>query len=53
MITRIRYRGGRLAGYPSRLHYFTDWLLDNERRGLIEIITADLGGSVDSEPISL
>ena len=52
MIIRIRYRGGRLAGYPSRLHYFTDWLLDNERRGLIEIITADLGGSVDSEPIS-
>jgi hypothetical protein len=52
MITRIRYRGGRLAGYPSRLHYFTDWLLDNEQRGLIEIITADLGGSVDSEPIS-
>ena len=52
MITRIRYRGGRLAGYPSRLHYFSDWLLDNEQRGLIEIITADLGGSVDSEPIS-
>ena len=52
MITRIRYRGGRLAGYPSRLHYFTDWLLDNEHRGLIEIITADLGGSVDPEPIS-
>ena len=52
MITRIRYRGGRLAGYPSRLHYFTDWLLDNEQKGLIEIITADLGGRVDAEPVS-
>lgn len=52
MITRIRYRGGRFGGYPSRLHYFTDWLLDNEDRGLIDIVTADLGGSVDPEPIS-
>jgi hypothetical protein len=52
LITRVRYRGGRLAGYPSRLHYFTDWLLDNEARGLIEIITADLGGSLDPGPIS-
>ena len=52
LITRVRYRGGRLAGYPSRLHYFTDWLLDNEDRGLIEIITADLGGSLDPGPIS-
>ena len=52
LIARVRYRGGRLAGYPSRLHYFTDWLLDNEDRGLIKIITADLGGSVDPGPIS-
>ena len=52
LLTRIRYRDGRLAGYSSRLHYFSEWLLDNEDRGLIEIITADLGGSVDPEPVS-
>lgn len=52
MIERIRYRDGRLAAYPSRLHYFTDWLRDNERRGLLALVTDDLGGVADVEPIS-
>ena len=52
MITRIRYRDGRLTGYPSRLHYFTDWLRDNERRGSVDLITEDLGGVVDPDPIA-
>lgn len=26
----LRYRQGLLEGYPSRLHYFTDWIRDNE-----------------------
>ena len=52
ILTRIRYRDGRLAGYPSRLHYFTDWLRDGERKGLVELITGELGGIVDPEPIS-
>lgn len=43
-LERIRYRGGRRDGYPSRLHYFTDWLRDNSRKGVIREITRDLGG---------
>ena len=43
-LERIRYRGGRRNGYASRLHYFTDWLLDNERRGIIRDVTRELGG---------
>ncbi|MFH2119608.1 MAG: N-acetylmuramoyl-L-alanine amidase-like domain-containing protein [Pseudomonadota bacterium] len=43
-LERIRYRGGRRNGYPSRLHYFTDWLRDNGRKGVIREITRDLGG---------
>ena len=39
-----RYRGGRLDGYASRLHYFPDWLLDNENRGRVRITTGALGG---------
>ena len=31
----LRYRGGIIDGYPSRLHYFTDWILDNTRKGII------------------
>jgi hypothetical protein len=52
MIERVRYRDGRLGGYPSRLHYFTEWLADNERRGVLDLITDDLGGVVDPEPIT-
>jgi hypothetical protein len=43
-LQRIRYRGGRLNAYPSRLHYFSDWLYDNEQKGLIEEITQRVGG---------
>ena len=40
----IRYRNGELNGYPSRLHYFTEWILDNQKKGLVKNITTDLGG---------
>ena len=39
-----RYRDGWLRGYCSRLHYFTEWLADNEDRGLVERLGDDLGG---------
>lgn len=41
-----RYRGGECTGdYLSRLHYLEDWLADNDRRGLVNDLTAQLGGS--------
>src|SRR5437879_288539 len=44
-IEQDRYRGGQCTGeYLSRLHYLEDWLYDNDRRGLIEDLTRDLGG---------
>jgi hypothetical protein len=43
--TFTRYRGGRLAGYASRLHYMSDWLADNERKGVVRVITRDLPGA--------
>jgi len=40
-----RYRGGECTGdYLSRLHYLEDWLYDNDRRGLVEDLTRQLGG---------
>ncbi len=44
VIENLRYRDGRNTGYCSRLHYTTDWLAENARRGNIEILTDDLGG---------
>ncbi len=43
-LERIRYRRGRLDGYASRLHYFTDWLYDNGRKGIIRDVTRTIGG---------
>ncbi len=40
----IRYRNGKMAGYCSRLHYFSEWSLDNVRKGLVKNITESLGG---------
>ena len=40
-----RYRGGQCTGeYLSRLHYLEDWLYDNDRRGLVDDLTRQLGG---------
>jgi hypothetical protein len=47
ILTLIRYRRGRIDGYPSRLHYFTDWILDNEAKGLVQEVTVELGGVED------
>ena len=43
-LTLIRYRGGTIDQYPSRLHYFTDWIYDNEKKGIIKDITKEIGG---------
>jgi Protein of unknown function (DUF1460) len=39
-----RYRQGILDGYCSRLHYFSDWINDNQKRSNVENITTKLGG---------
>ena len=43
-IARMRYRGGAMNGYGSRLHYFTEWIADNEARGTLRDVTQDAGG---------
>ena len=35
MLRTLRYRGGKIDGYPSRLHYFSDWILDKVSMGLV------------------
>ncbi|MEO8512786.1 MAG: N-acetylmuramoyl-L-alanine amidase-like domain-containing protein [Ignavibacteria bacterium] len=43
-LKKIRYRNGQLDGYASRLHYFCDWIYNNEDKGIVKNITADIGG---------
>lgn len=42
----IRYKNGKLEGYTSRLHYFSEWIADNQTKGLVNNITAEIGGSI-------
>lgn len=41
----IRYRDGIINGYPSRLHYFSDWIYNNVSKGIVEDITEQIGGT--------
>lgn len=50
-LRHIRYRDGELTGYPSRLHYFSEWISDNEAKGVLDNITQDLGGVRDTTGI--
>ena len=34
-LRKIRYRNGKV-GYPTRLHYFSEWISDNTRMGFVE-----------------
>jgi uncharacterized protein YerC len=43
-ITQTRYRSGRIDGYTSRLHYTTEWILDNAAKGIVTDISRQLGG---------
>lgn len=43
-LENIRYRNGKINDYPSRLHYASDWLYDNDKRGNVKDITKQIGG---------
>lgn len=45
----IRYRDGKIGGYASRLHYFSDWIANNEHKGLLK----DVSSSISPECLSL
>ncbi|MEJ5352194.1 MAG: N-acetylmuramoyl-L-alanine amidase-like domain-containing protein [Melioribacteraceae bacterium] len=43
-LENIRYRNGKLKDYTSRLHYFSDWIYDMNKRKIGKDITKELGG---------
>lgn len=38
VLQQLRYRSGVISKYPSRLHYFTDWIVDNTKMGFVNEI---------------
>ncbi len=41
-IENIRYRGGEMGDYSSRIHYISEWIIDNHVRGNLVEVTPDL-----------
>ena len=41
-IENVRYRGGKMGDYSSRIHYISEWIIDNHLRGNLQEITPDL-----------
>ncbi|MBU1099731.1 MAG: DUF1460 domain-containing protein [Bacteroidetes bacterium] len=50
-LQNVRYRNGKIAGYPSRLHYFSDWIFEMDSRGIAKDVTEDLGGECYSNKV--
>ncbi len=43
-LTFIRYRDGKIDDYPSRLHYFSDWIYNNTQKGIVKDVSKEIGG---------
>ena len=50
-LKEIRYRDGKIENYDSRLHYFTDWITDNQKKGFITDTTKYLCGILRDKQI--
>ena len=40
----VRYRDGKRKHYPSRLHYFSDWIYESQQKGIADDVTKSIGG---------
>lgn len=43
-LEKLRYQDGTRIDYASRLHYFSDWIYENQEKGILVDITAEIGG---------
>ena len=50
-VERMRYRSGERGSYSTRLHYFSEWITDGARRGLVQDLGPELGGVRDARPL--
>ncbi len=41
-LKNIRYRDGKIDGYTSRLHYFSDWIYNNDQKKLVKRVSKEI-----------
>ncbi|MBW6536267.1 MAG: DUF1460 domain-containing protein [Mariniphaga sp.] len=44
-LKNVRYRSGKIDGYPSRLHYTADWIFDNQQKKLVRNLSKEIGAT--------
>jgi len=48
----IRYHEGTINGYPSRLHYFSDWIYDNNQKGTVKSLSQEIAHTLVPKKIN-
>ena len=43
-LTFLRYRNGKMDGYHSRLNYSIDYFYNNQQKGVLRIVSREVGG---------
>ncbi len=51
-IQLIRYRGGKIGDYSSRLHYTSDWIADNEAKDIVQPLSKLPGAETFTQKIN-
>ncbi len=44
-LQNIRYRDGEIDGYYSRNHYFSDWIFENDPKGIVKSVSQEIAGT--------
>ncbi len=45
-LQNIRYRDGKIDGYASRNHYFSDWIFENDRAKTVRSVSKKIAGTI-------
>lgn len=41
-LQKIRYHDGKIDGYTSRIHYFSDWIFEKDQKKIIESVSKEI-----------
>ncbi len=44
-LQNLRYRNGIIDGYPSRIHYFSDWIWENDKKNVVRNVSSEIAGT--------
>ncbi len=51
-LQNIRYYEGKIDGYTSRIHYFSDWIFENDRNGTVKAVSKEIDGTIYPKAIN-